>query len=62
MTWSAIVSPQNPILEIARREIDLATDNYKAFMDKFGPNQMWITTDEPQELAMEDMPQWAFRT
>jgi hypothetical protein len=58
VTWSRILSPANPIFDIAQREIELATDNYKAFMDKFGPDSMWLLLDDPEELAMEEMPGW----
>lgn len=58
ITWSSILSPQNPILEIARRQIEEATDNYKAYMDKFGTDQMWLLIEKPQELAIEDLPSW----
>jgi hypothetical protein len=58
ITWSVILSPQNPILEIGRREIDQAADNYRQFMDRFGPDQMWLLLDEPGELDMNEMPAW----
>jgi hypothetical protein len=58
ITWSRILSPANPIFEIAKREIDRAADNYKAFMDKFGRDQMWLLLEEPEELDMNEMPAW----
>jgi hypothetical protein len=56
ITWSTILSPANPIFEIAQREVNIATDNYQNFMEQFGPDKMWLELDEPQELAMEEMP------
>lgn len=58
ITWSRILSPANPIVEVAKREIDLATDNYKRFMDKFGRNGMWVLEEDPEELDINDMPAW----
>ena len=58
ITWSLILSPANPILEIGRREIDRAADNYKAFTDKFGRNQMWLLLEDPEELDINDLPAW----
>lgn len=61
VTWSRILSPANPIFEIAQREIELATDNYKEFMDRFGPDQIWLDLEEPGELDMSELPAWAMR-
>ena len=58
VTWSRVLSPKNPIAEIARREIDAAVNNYKAFMDRFGPDQMWVLEEDPEELSFEEMPGW----
>jgi hypothetical protein len=58
VTWSRILSPANPILEVARRALDQAADNYRAFMDKFGPNEMWLILDPPEELDLAEMPAW----
>jgi hypothetical protein len=58
VTWSRILSPANPIFDIAQREIEMATDNYRKFMDKFGRNEMWLLLDDPQELEMSEMPAW----
>jgi hypothetical protein len=60
VTWSRILSPANPILEIARREIEIATDNYKSYLDKFG-REMWLLLEDPQELDMSELPPWAMR-
>jgi hypothetical protein len=62
VTWSCIVSPANPIIQYGEREIAQATDNYRAFMDKFGPHKMWILEDAPEELNMADLPSWAMRS
>jgi hypothetical protein len=58
ITWSKILSPANPIFEIASREIDLAADNYRAYMEQFGPNEMWLEIEDPKELDMSEMPGW----
>jgi len=58
ITWSRILSPANPICEIARREIDEAAENYQSFMEHFGPDQMWLLLDQPEELDMSEMPGW----
>ena len=58
ITWSCVLSPRNPIVEIAAREIEQAVENYRKFMDHFGPNEMWVLEDVPEELSMDAMPGW----
>jgi hypothetical protein len=58
ITWSRILSPQNPIFEIARREIDEAALHYQQFMEEFGPDQMWLLLENPEELDMSELPNW----
>lgn len=62
VTWSTILSPENPIVEIAQREIERATDIYRAYMDRFGPDQIWLLEDKPEELAIEELPAWWARS
>ena len=55
ITFSRVLSPNNPILEIARREIDVAVENYKDYLQRFGEEQ-WLLIEDPQELDMSEMP------
>jgi hypothetical protein len=63
--WSCILSPtpdpdapQNPILDVAMREIDRATDLFTAAMTHFGPDVMWTDQSKPGELHLAEMPGW----
>lgn len=58
VTWSTILSPANPMLEVANRDVTFALEAYQAFMKEFGPNNVWLLLDEPQELEIEAMPAW----
>jgi len=58
VTWSTILSPNNPIFEIGQREIEVATDNFKRYLDKFGRGMMWLLEEEAQELDMSELPAW----
>lgn len=62
LTYSKILSPANPLVEIGRDEIRIAVRNYRTFMDKFGPDQMWLEDVEPSELSLDEMPGWFART
>jgi len=57
ITWSAVLSPQNPILELAARSIDQALANFVDYRDRFGTD-MWLLIEEPRELPIEEMPSW----
>lgn len=58
VTWSTILSPDNPIVEVADRDVLTALDNYQTFMKQFGPENIWLLLDEPGELEIEAMPAW----
>ena len=58
VTWSTILSPQNPMIEVAGNDVTMALENFKAFMAEFGPDNIWLLLDEPRELEIEAMPAW----
>lgn len=57
ITYSKIISPANPILEVAAASIARGDANYLAYMERFGTN-MWLLEEEPSELYLEEMPPW----
>lgn len=61
VTFSKILSPANPILEVANRDIGVALDRYKTFIDRFGHDSIWLDLEEPSELALEELPAWYAR-
>jgi hypothetical protein len=61
ITFSKIISPANPILEVSQAMIDRADANYIAYMERFGPREMWLLEEEPSELYLEEMPPWFAR-
>ena len=58
LTWGTVLSPANPILEVARRDVDQAISNYREFMDRFGPETPWIIDDPLTELDANELPAW----
>lgn len=61
VTWSTILSPKNPIIENAANHNMEAAEAYLDYLETFGANNIWLILDAPRELAMEEMPAWAFR-
>jgi PDDEXK-like domain of unknown function (DUF3799) len=61
ITYSKVLSPANPLLEISAATIAKADQNYVAYMERFGPDEMWLLEEEPSELFIEDMPPWFAR-
>lgn len=61
ITWSYILSPENPILEAGRVVIDAGIRRYQEYMHKFGPNEIWLLIEKPIELPIAEMPAWYAR-
>lgn len=57
ITYSRILSPMNPMFDLAQAVIDRADDNYRIYMERYGTT-MWLLEEEPTELYIEDMPSW----
>ena len=53
-----LLSPENPILEIARRDVETALDRFELYHDTHGPAGPWVSLEEPQELSIDDLPRW----
>jgi hypothetical protein len=60
LTWSAVLSPRNPIIGKARASNAHGLDQYLRFLKDFG-TEMWVLRERPQELMMEEMPPWFAR-
>lgn len=60
IAWGMSLTPGNEILSIASREIDLAIHRYCTFMEKYGPNEMWLMGVPMREADKNDFPAWAF--
>lgn len=61
ITHSLILSPRNPILELAEATLRKADTNYVDYMQRFGPHEMWLPQEDPEELLIEDLPPWHAR-
>lgn len=59
ITWACSLSSGNPILDAARRDIELALERYRDFEKRFGLDQPWILVHPVQELDQADLPGWA---
>jgi hypothetical protein len=57
ITWSRVLSPGNPMLELGAVVIERGVRNFLEFSERFG-SSMWIEEAEPKELFVEDMPAW----
>ena len=60
-TWCCSLSPGNPILERARRDIDAALARYAGFQSSVGELQPWLEPATMHELEDEDLPRWFTR-
>lgn len=61
ITWSYILSPANPICDIADAKIEKADQNFLEYMERFGENEMWLETYKPRELHLDDLPAYFAR-
>lgn len=55
ITCSRILSPQNPMVELANQHIDIAADNYRQFIKKYGKYSRWLSEEPPEELDISEM-------
>lgn len=61
IVWAGSISPGNPILTIARETIVKAENNYRAWMDRFGPTTPWVLVDPVSEITVDQLPAWYAR-
>ena len=62
LVWGTTLTAGNPILDEARREIEIAESNWREYVEKFGGfDQPWLTSNPLRELDVSDIPAWAFR-
>lgn len=62
ITFSLVLSPQNPMVELGRAVINRGIERWREYMEKCGPDRMWLLSKKPQEIAVEEMPNWYGRT
>lgn len=58
ITHAFSLSPQNPILDLARREIERALERYREFEARFGLDTPWVLEEPVTELDINELPQW----
>jgi hypothetical protein len=58
ITHAFSLSPNNPILDTARKKIEAALQRYKEFEAKFGLAEPWVLTEPVVELDINDLPYW----
>lgn len=56
LTYAFSLSPDNPIFDVGRAEIERADNNYRACLEKYGLDTPWLPADPIEELAIEDLP------
>ena len=62
LTWGTVLSPANPILDIAREAIARAEANYREHVERFGLDSPWLLNAPLAELELTDMPAWFGRS
>lgn len=58
LTWATMLSPGNPVFDIARSTISAAEANYADFMSRFGPEKPWLLEEPLTELDISHLPAW----
>jgi hypothetical protein len=56
ITWGFNISPSNPLLSAAARDVGRALDTYNEFLKRFGRNEMWLLAEKPEELSVDELP------
>lgn len=54
--WSCVLSPGNPILMMAKTDIETAISYFRMAMEKYGPEKRWLPNHEVAELSLDDLP------
>ena len=62
LSYGTVLSPDNPILAIARETIDVAEANFLEYRDRYGLERPWLLDEPLGELELSDMPPWFART
>lgn len=58
LVWGATISPENPILGIARADREQALLNFARAVTEFGADRAWLPPAPLTELDVSDMPAW----
>lgn len=57
LTHAEVLSPANPIIEIADQHVQEARAAYRDFSQRFGES-MWLLANEVSELDISELPNW----
>jgi hypothetical protein len=58
LTWATKLSRGNGVLDVARKMIERAEENYRRYMESCGPDVPWLLEEPVGELAGEELPTW----
>lgn len=58
LTHGVKLSKGNGVLDLARRKIERAEDNWRWYMDRFGADTPWLLEEPLDELSVEELPAW----
>lgn len=61
LTWATSLSPANPILHTAARQVETALMNYVTHAETFGFGVPWLIASPVEELDVNDLPAWAWK-
>jgi hypothetical protein len=62
MAWGTQISPGNGLLDHGRAVIEQAMSNWKTFTERHGVTEPWVFEEPLEELDVNDLPAWAFRS
>lgn len=58
LTWGCTLSRGNTVLDLARKTIERAEENWRFYMERFGRDVPWLLEEKLDELAVEELPAW----
>jgi len=61
LTWGTMLSPGNPMLDVATQALRKADENWTDYVNRFGLETPWVRAEPLRELAIESMPAWYAR-
>lgn len=62
LAWGTQISPGNGLLDHGRAVVEQAMSNWKLFTERHGLNEPWVFEEPLEELDINDLPAWAFRS
>jgi hypothetical protein len=62
LTWGTTLSHGNGLFDLARATLAKAEANFREFSERFGFETPWVLAEPLEELDINDLPAWSFRS